>query len=96
MPIQAIWNNVVIAESDDYMILEGRFYFPPDSVQKEFLIKNGNEYISRWKGTADYYDIIVANVICRDGAWSYPKPEKEIGGVKDYFSFSDNVKLVKK
>lgn len=35
--MQAIWNNEVIAESNDTIIVEGNHYFPADAVKKEFL-----------------------------------------------------------
>jgi uncharacterized protein (DUF427 family) len=34
---KAEWNGVILAESDDYKVVEGNVYFPPDSVQKEYL-----------------------------------------------------------
>ncbi len=34
--MKAVWNNVVIAESDDTVVVEGNHYFPYDSVKKEF------------------------------------------------------------
>ena len=35
--MKAIWNNRVIAESDDIINVEGNMYFPAESVNKEFL-----------------------------------------------------------
>jgi uncharacterized protein (DUF427 family) len=31
---KAIWNGVILAESDKYEIVEGNVYFPPESVKK--------------------------------------------------------------
>ncbi|CAN5686407.1 hypothetical protein BH10CHL1_BH10CHL1_09020 [soil metagenome] len=31
----ATWNGVVLAESDQTVIVEGNHYFPPDSIQSE-------------------------------------------------------------
>ena len=34
---KAVWNGVVIAETDSYETVEENIYFPEDSVKKEFL-----------------------------------------------------------
>ena len=38
--MQAKWNDVVIAESDDTVVVEGNHYFPIDSIKKEYFQKN--------------------------------------------------------
>ena len=35
--VRVLLNNVVLAESDAPVILEGNFYFPPDTVHKTKL-----------------------------------------------------------
>ncbi len=95
MPNKAIFNNMVIAHSDEYKIVEGRYYFPPTSVIKEHMQKNGNKYLSRWKGTADYYDVTVGSKTIRDAALVYHSPEKEAEGIKGYFSFGNDIEIVK-
>ena len=56
---KAIWNGTILAESDDYKIVEGNVYFPPESVENEYLHDSGTDYECPWKGHADYYNIIV-------------------------------------
>jgi uncharacterized protein (DUF427 family) len=34
---KAMWNGIVLAESDNTRIVEGNRYFPPDSIKMEFL-----------------------------------------------------------
>jgi uncharacterized protein (DUF427 family) len=36
---KAIWNGVVIAESDETVVVEGNHYFPPDSVKFKYVGK---------------------------------------------------------
>jgi len=36
--MKAIWNNEVIAESNETIVVEGNHYFPPDSVKAELLL----------------------------------------------------------
>ena len=35
--MKAIWNGVVIAESDDTVVVEGNHYFPEASVKRDYL-----------------------------------------------------------
>ena len=35
--MKAIWNDTVIAESDDTVVVEGNHYFPIDSVRADLL-----------------------------------------------------------
>ena len=40
MIMQAIWNDIVIAESDSTVEVDGNPYFPFDSIKEEYFIKN--------------------------------------------------------
>jgi uncharacterized protein (DUF427 family) len=35
--MKAIWNNTVVAESNDTVVVENNHYFPADSIKKSFL-----------------------------------------------------------
>ena len=35
--MKAIWNNTVIAESNDTVVVENNHYFPAESIKKEFF-----------------------------------------------------------
>ena len=35
--MKAIWNETVIAESDDTLVVENNHYFPAESIKKEFF-----------------------------------------------------------
>ncbi len=79
--MKAIWNNQIIAESNDTVIVEGNHYFPEDSINKEFFAPSETHTVCGWKGTASYYDVVVGGATNKDAAWFYPaaKPEaKEI------------------
>ena len=56
---KAIWNDTVIAESDDTVIVEGNHYFPADSVRQDLLQDSDRHTVCPWKGTASYYDVVV-------------------------------------
>jgi len=44
---RAIWNGVVIAESDATVMVEGNHYFPPTAVKREYLPVEGHGQLLR-------------------------------------------------
>lgn len=73
---KAIWNNTVIAESDDTIVIENNHYFPSDAVKREYLKESDTETTCVWKGQAHYYDIVVDGETNKDAAWYYPEPKE--------------------
>jgi uncharacterized protein (DUF427 family) len=92
--MKAIWKNAVIAESNDIVSVEGNCYFPPASVNAEFLRDSATHTVCPWKGEASYYDIIVNGAINRDAAWYYPEPKAKASHIKNYIAFWNGVEIV--
>lgn len=46
---QAIWNDAVLAESDRCQVVEGNYYFPPDSVKRDHLRPNTKHTTCSWR-----------------------------------------------
>ena len=59
--MKAIWNDVVIAESNKTVVIEGNHYFPVESLNKEYLKNADTHSVCHWKGTASYFDVVVEN-----------------------------------
>jgi len=57
--MQAIWNDVVIAESNDTVVVEGNEYFDPKDVKMEYFTKTELTTVCGWKGKANYYSLTV-------------------------------------
>jgi uncharacterized protein (DUF427 family) len=74
--MKAIWQGRVIAEApkEDLIYIEGHWYFPPSSVQKENLNKSPTPYHCFWKGECQYFDVKAGSQVCSDCAFSYPNP----------------------
>ena len=92
--MKAIWNNQLIAESDDIIKVEGNSYFPVDSVKKEFLSESDSETVCHWKGTASYYDLKVDGATNKDAAWYYSEPRPLADGIKGRVAFWKGVQVV--
>ena len=92
--MKAIWNDQIVAESDNTVVVEGNHYFPPDSIKKEFFEKSNFTTFCGWKGTANYYSIRVKDKINRDCAWYYPEPNDAAKKIKGMIAFWNGVEVV--
>jgi uncharacterized protein (DUF427 family) len=92
-PVQAVWNGVVLAESDRTVVVEGNHYFPTDDVNREHLQPNTRNPVCTWKGTASYYDVIVDGQRNRSAAWYYPNPSRAAANIQDHVAFWHGVKV---
>ncbi|UCF13641.1 MAG: DUF427 domain-containing protein [Thermoplasmatales archaeon] len=91
--VKAVWKDKVIAETDDYEMVEGNYYFPPESVKKEFLKESDTHTTCLWKGLASYYDIVVEGEVNKDAAWYYPDPKPAANKIKNYIAFWKGVEV---
>lgn len=89
----ATWNNEVIAQSDETVVIEGNHYFPPNSIKKEFFKGNDTHTTCHWKGEASYYDLEVNGETNTDAAWYYPETSEMAKGIKGYVAFWKGVKV---
>ncbi|NEX14360.1 MAG: nucleotidyltransferase domain-containing protein [Prosthecochloris sp.] len=92
--MKALWNGKVIAESDATEEVEGNHYFPPNSIQHEYLSPSGTTTVCPWKGTAHYYTLKVDGEENPDAVWYYPDPKEAAIRIKDYIAFWRGVEVV--
>jgi uncharacterized protein (DUF427 family) len=90
---KAIWRGTVIAESSDCEVVEGNYYFPPDSVHKELLKPSDTTSVCPWKGTANYHSIVVDGELNKDAAWFYADPKEAAKHIKGYVAFWRGVEV---
>jgi uncharacterized protein (DUF427 family) len=91
--MKAVWNNQVIAESDETIIVENNHYFPKESVNPQYLKPSDTHTTCPWKGLASYYTLEVDQQENRDAAWYYPEPKDAAKNIKDYIAFWKGVKV---
>ena len=92
--VQAIWKDVVIANSDDTIRLEGNHYFPPGSIITQHFRPSEKTSVCPWKGVASYYDIQVGDQVNTGAAWYYRDPSPAASQVTGYVAFWKGVKVV--
>ena len=90
---KAVWNGVVIAETDSYETVEKNIYFPEDSVKKEFLKDSETHTICPWRGLASYKTVVVDGQEALDAAWYYPQPSDAAANILGYFAFWKGVQV---
>ena len=91
--MKAVWNNTVIAESDETIEVEGNQYFPADSINKEYFHPSETHSVCGWKGTASYYDVVVNGDANKDAAWYYPDTNPDAKNIEGYVAFWKGVKV---
>jgi len=91
---KAIWNGVVLAQSDRTEIVEGNHYFPPESVNMDYFVPSDKQTTCPWKGVASYYTIQVGDETNPDAAWFYREPKPAASNIKDRVAFWRGVQVV--
>jgi len=84
---RAEWNGVVLAESNDVVVVEGNAYFPETSLKQVFFKPSSTHTECPWKGTASYYSVEVGGKVNRDAAWFYPAPKDAAQQIKCRVAF---------
>ena len=90
---RAMWNGVVLAESDRCEVVEGNQYFPPDAINRVYFKESDTHTVCSWKGTASYYDVVVDGQTNKDAAWYYPQPKDAAKEIKGHIAFWRGVKI---
>ena len=92
--MKAIWQKVILAESNATIVVERNHYFPPDSINKRYFQESSTHTTCPWKGLASYYSIVVDGRVNQDAAWYYPNPQEAAGNIKNYVAFWKGVAVV--
>ena len=91
--MKATWNDQILAESNDTVVVEGNHYFPPESINSEFFEDSDHHSVCPWKGTAHYYDVVVNGERNRNAAWFYPETKDAANNIKDRIAFWHGVEV---
>lgn len=85
--VQARWNGATIADSDATIVVEGNHYFPPDSVDRDFLQESAQTSVCPWKGKARYFTLSVNGALNPNAAWTYADPKPKAEHIRDHVAF---------
>ena len=91
--MKAIWNNQVIAESDQTVVVENNHYFPKSTIKEKFFKPSDRTSVCPWKGTASYYTLEVDGDTNQDAAWTYPETKHGAKQIEGHVAFWKGVEV---
>ena len=91
--MKAKWNDKVIAESEDTVVVEGNHYFPIGDVDSALLRDSDHTSVCPWKGTAHYYNLEVDGQTNANAAWYYPEPKEAASEIAGRIAFWKGVEV---
>ena len=92
--MKAKWNNAIVADSDNTIVVENNHYFPAESIKKEYFKTSTTHTTCPWKGVASYYTLDVNGKENRDAAWYYPEISELAKQIKGFVAFWKGVEIV--
>ena len=91
--MKAVWNGQTIAESDDTVVVENNRYFPLDAVDSSVLTPSDTTTVCGWKGTANYFSLLVDGQENTDAAWYYAEPKEAAANIRGRVAFWKGVQI---
>ena len=89
--MRVVHDDIILAESNDTIVIEGNHYFPPEAVNWDYFQKSATHTTCPWKGQASYYTIVIGDKSEPDAAWYYSEPKEAAKQIKDYVAFYKGV-----
>lgn len=93
MTKRATWQGIILAKSDNGVVVEGNYYFPPEDVNDEYFVESPKHTICPWKGKAHYYHLETDETREEDIAWYYPEAKEEAKKIEGYVAFDSKVTI---
>lgn len=86
------YNNHVIADSGDAVVLEEAgygpvVYFPRDDVAMEYFSRTDRSTHCPYKGDAAYYTINMDGKLTENAVWTYEDPFPSVEAIRGYLAF---------
>ncbi|SHG32652.1 Uncharacterized conserved protein, DUF427 family [Flavobacterium segetis] len=91
--MKAIFNKVVIAESQNTVVVEGNHYFPFANINWDYFTETSYHTTCPWKGKASYYTVKVNDEVGENAAWFYKEPKDAATKIKDHVAFWKKVTI---
>ncbi len=88
---KATWKDVILAQSDHCEIVEGKCYFPPESLNRQYFQDSSYATMCGWKGVASYLHVVVEGQMNKNAAWYYDTPKPLVKNIAGYIAFGKDV-----
>jgi uncharacterized protein (DUF427 family) len=63
------------------------YYLPPGDIAAGVLRPGARTTVCEFKGEASYFDVVVSDLVARNGAWSYRDPDPGYESLRDHVAF---------
>ena len=90
---RAVLNGVVVAESDDTVVVDGNHYFPRSALVEAHFSASAKHTVCGWKGRASYLTVEAGGETAPDAAWFYPDPKPRAEHIRDRVAFWRGVRV---
>ena len=90
---RATWRGLVLADSEDTVVVEGNHYFPRSALREDVLRPSERTTHCPWKGEASYYSLEHEGARSDDAVWYYPQPSEAAAQIRDRVAFWKDVEV---
>ncbi len=91
--MKATYSGATLAESEATIVVEGNHYFPAESLNRDHFRDCDQTTVCGWKGTANYYDVVVGEEVNAGAAWYYATPKEAAQEIAGYVAFWKGVEV---
>ena len=88
---KATWKDVLLAQSEHCEVVDGRIYFPPESLDRQYFQDSSYASTCGWKGLASYLHVVVGDQMNKNAAWYYDLPKPLVQKIAGYVTFGKDV-----
>ncbi len=92
--MKAIWNDNIVAESDETRLVEENHYFPMEDIHEEYFLPSNSHSRCPWKGKASYFHLKTEEKLEEDAAWYYPAASHAAKPIENYVAFGEEVEII--
>jgi len=85
-------NGTQLGKTNDFVMIDGTKYFNRDYLNMQYL-KENNHHTKNEKGQINYYDIVIGDKVCKNGAWYYTDYKTHARDFSNFVAFSKDVEL---
>lgn len=90
--VRVVFGGIVIAEARTPARILERFhppvyYFAPEDVRTQHLVRSSSSSACEWKGVASYFDVVVGGRAARNAGWTYPEPTPAFASIRGWLAF---------
>jgi len=92
--IKAYYENMLIGITNNFVIKDGKYFFPRNKVNFSLLKKSDTHINSPHFGTACFYNLETERIHESDIAWYYPETDESVKELENYITFNQKIRLI--